>query len=72
MLFEWFKHMEDRFEELHDSRSAVSYQYTESKANKGDATKTYSVWMAPCSSGVRREPMARPEKACPFGYVSNL
>jgi len=66
----WFKHIEDRHAELHDSRSSLAYRYTESKQNKGDGAKTYTIWAAPCSSGFWKEPMAKPEKACPFGYVN--
>jgi len=66
----WFKHIDDRHAELHDSRSALAYRYTESKQAKGDSAKTYTIWAAPCGGGFWKEPMAKPEKNSTFGFVN--
>jgi len=66
----WFKVEGDRRRDLHDSRSDLAYRYTESKHDKGDGAKTYTVWAAPCPPGTFwREPIAKPQRDSEFGYI---
>merc|ERR1719162_856958 len=65
----WFKNIDERRAELHDSRSDLAYRYTDSFQEKGDGAKTYTIWAAPCAAGFWKEPMAKPQKATPFGFT---
>lgn len=65
----WFKNIDDRRRELHDSHSDISFRYTESNQEKGDQAKTYTIWAAPCAGQFWREPMSKPQKPTNFGFT---
>jgi len=66
----WFKHDDERRRELHDSRSDLAYRYTESRQDKGDNVKTYTIWAAPCPPGsFFKEPINKPQKPVQFGHT---
>jgi len=66
----WFKCEEERRRDLHDSRSDLAFRYTESKEEKGDGAKTYTVWAAPSPPGsFWREPIATPQRDTQFGFT---
>jgi len=65
----WFKEIPERRADLHHSRSDLCYRYTESKLDKGDTAKTFTIWAAPCAGGFWKEPVPKPDKPTGFGFT---
>merc|ERR1719326_172732 len=65
----WYKNEHDRRRELHPSKSVLAYRYSESKEEKGDGAKTFTIWAAPCPPGhFFTEPIEKPQKPTQFGF----